>query len=165
MPASGLLLSQPLAELLGAKPGDTLRVEVQEGRRPTLDAVLAGTITDFSGVGAYMEIGALRRLLAGGRHRQRGTRNGGQASWDEFPRAGEGVAANRVLAITEASRKSFSKTTGQMMGTIQAIYFTFAVIVAFGVVYNSARIALSERNRDLATLRVIGFSHGKSPQF
>jgi putative ABC transport system permease protein len=46
-----------------------------------------------------------------------------------------------------------------MMGTVQAIYFGFAVIVAFGVVYNGARIALSERSRDLATLRVVGFTH------
>jgi putative ABC transport system permease protein len=46
-----------------------------------------------------------------------------------------------------------------MIGLIQRLYFTFAIVVAFGVVYNSARIALSERSRDLATLRVIGFTH------
>ena len=55
-------------------------------------------------------------------------------------------------------RASFKKSTGEMIGMIQRIYFTFAIIVSFGVVYNSARIALSERSRDLATLRVIGFT-------
>jgi putative ABC transport system permease protein len=40
---------------------------------------------------------------------------------------------------------------------IRKLYFALAVIVAFGVVYNSARIALSERSRELATLRVVGF--------
>lgn len=159
MPISGVLLSQKLAELLGVKPGDTLRVEVQEGRQPALDTVVAGTITDFSGLGAYMEIGALRRLL-----REDATVNGAHATvdrarWDEFlarvkesPRIGS-------LNITEASRKIFSEKTGRMMDQMQVIYFTFAIIVAVGVVYNSARIALSERSRDLATLRVIGFSH------
>ena len=45
-----------------------------------------------------------------------------------------------------------------MIGMITTIYFSFAIIVSFGVVYNSARIALSERSRDLATLRVMGFT-------
>jgi putative ABC transport system permease protein len=49
-----------------------------------------------------------------------------------------------------------------MMGTVQAIYFGFAVVVAFGIVYNGARIALSERSRDLATLRVVGFTRGEA---
>jgi putative ABC transport system permease protein len=69
----------------------------------------------------------------------------------EAPRIGS-------LALTAASRESFKKTTGEMMGVVQGVYFAFAIIVAFGVVYNGARIALSERSRDLATLRVIGFS-------
>ena len=50
---------------------------------------------------------------------------------------------------------------GNMMGVVQSVYFSFAVIVAVGVVHNSARIALSERTRDLATLRVLGFSQGE----
>ena len=60
--------------------------------------------------------------------------------------------------IKESVRASFKKSTGEMIGMITTIYFTFAIIVSFGVVYNSARIALSERSRDLATLRVIGFT-------
>jgi putative ABC transport system permease protein len=56
-------------------------------------------------------------------------------------------------------RDSFRKTTAETINLVQGLYFIFSVVVAFGVVYNSARIALSERSRDLATLRVIGFSH------
>ena len=56
-------------------------------------------------------------------------------------------------------RGSFKKSTGEMIGMITTIYFSFAIIVSFGVVYNSARISLSERSRDLATLRVMGFTH------
>lgn len=159
LPMSGLLLSDKLAELLDVKPGETMHVEVQEGRRPVLDAVVAGTIQDFSGVGAYMEIGALRRLL-----REGNTVSGAhlaidRSHWDEFLAKAKEAPKIGSLIFTEASRKSFQETIGGMMNTIQAIYFSFAIIVAFGVVYNSARIALSERSRDLATLRVIGFSH------
>jgi putative ABC transport system permease protein len=159
IPPSGLLLSETLAGVLGASPGDTVRVEVQEGRRPAVEAVLAGTVTDFAGVGAYMEIGALRRLL-----REGGTVSGvhvtvDNAHWREFAARVKESPHVASLTTTEAALRSFRNTIGKMMSTIQGVYFTFAVIVAVGVVYNSARIALSERSRDLATLRVIGFTH------
>ncbi len=159
LPSDGLLLSAKLAEILGCKPGDTLRLEVQEGRRPVREAVVQGLITDYTGVAAYMEIEALRRLM-----REGGTVSGAHLSvdtahWKSF--LAEVKEAPRIasLGIKEAVRASFLKSTGDMIGTITAIYFTFAIIVSFGVVYNSARIALSERSRDLATLRVMGFSH------
>ncbi len=158
LPISGMLLSAQLAVMLDVKPGDEIEVEVQEGRRPTLRTTVAGTITDFAGVGAYMEIEALRKLMGEG-----GTINGAhvkvdQKYWDDF--VSEVKDSPRIASIitTATSRESFDETVGQMMDTMQYIYFLFAVIVAFGVVYNSARIALSERSRDLATLRVVGFT-------
>jgi putative ABC transport system permease protein len=44
------------------------------------------------------------------------------------------------------------------MGTSTGILIFFACVIAFGVVYNGARIALSERGRELASLRVLGFT-------
>jgi len=55
-------------------------------------------------------------------------------------------------------RQSFRQTTAQMMGMLTTLYLTMAVIVAFGVIYNNARISLAERARELATLRVIGMT-------
>ena len=158
LPLSGLLLSEKLAEMLGVVPGNRIRIEIQEGSRPVLEAVVAGTITDFSGVGAYMEIDALRRLL-----REGSTISGAhlaidRARWSDFLEAVKNTPRIGALSITAAARASFNETMGEMMGTIQGIYLSFAVIVAFGVVYNGARIALSERSRDLATLRVVGFT-------
>lgn len=71
---------------------------------------------------------------------------------------GENGPQYRGVNITSALKQSFRKTTAESISLIQGIYFTFSVIVAFGVVYNSARISLSERGRDLATLRVVGFT-------
>ncbi len=158
LPAEGLLLSAKLAEVLGARPGDTLQLEVMEGRRPVREAVVEGIITDYTGVAAYMEIGALRRLL-----REGDTISGAHLAvdagrWPEFFAKVKEAPRLASLGLKEAARRSFLKSTGDMIGTITAIYFSFAIIVSFGVVYNSARIALSERSRDLATLRVIGFS-------
>jgi putative ABC transport system permease protein len=158
LPSDGLLMSAKLAEILGAKVGDRIILEVQEGRRPRLEATLQGTITDYAGVAAYMEIGALQRLM-----REGGTVSGAYLSvdtnrWNDF--LAEVKEAPRIagMSIKEAVRASFKKSTADMIGMITGIYYTFAIIVSFGVVYNSARIALSERSRDLATLRVIGFT-------
>jgi putative ABC transport system permease protein len=38
-------------------------------------------------------------------------------------------------------------------------YVVFAALIAMGVIYNSARISLSERARELASLRVLGFTN------
>ena len=159
LPPDGLLVSAKLAEILGAKPGDRISLEIQEGRRPTVEATIEGLITDYTGIIAVMEINALHRLL-----REGGSISGAHLAVDaaEWPRFLDEVKnAPRIgsVGIKEASRASFRKTTAESIGLIQTLYFSFATVVAFGVVYNSARIALSERSRDLATLRVIGFTH------
>lgn len=158
LPLSGVLLSSQLAETLGVQPGNTLRVEVQEGRRPVLETVVVGTITDFAGVGAYMDIDVLRNLMREGRTVSGAYLAVDDAHWDEFlarvkesPRIGS-------ITTTRAARESYDKMMGEMMGITQAVFFFFAIVMAFGVIYNGARIALSERTRDLATLRVLGFT-------
>ncbi len=158
LPADGLLVSAKLAEILGAKPGDRLLIEIQEGRRPVREAVIQATITDYAGVAAYMEIGALRRLMLEGGVVSGAHLSVDAARWPAFLERVKEAPAIAGLTIKEALRASFRKSTGEMIGMITTIYFTFAIIVSFGVVYNSARISLSERSRDLATLRVMGFT-------
>jgi putative ABC transport system permease protein len=158
-PLTGLLLSAKLAEILEARAGDTVRVEIQEGRRPVLEANIAGTITDFAGVGAYMDIDALRRLLREGRTISGAPLTVDPLRWDDFLLKVKEAPRIGSLTRTAAARESFNQTSGAMMNIMQAIYFFFAIIVSFGVVYNGARIALSERTRELATLRVVGFTH------
>ena len=76
----------------------------------------------------------------------------------EFLRALKGIPRVSWVAIKESLRENFRQTTAASIGLIQMIYLVFAIVVAFGVVYNNARISLAERARELATLRVIGFS-------
>jgi putative ABC transport system permease protein len=158
LPLSGLLLSEKLAEVLDLRPGDPVRIEIQEGRRPVLQTFVAGTITDFAGVGAYMDFNALGRLMGEER-----TVSGAHLTLDAARRSAflDEVADIPAIAgtvFTSSARQSFQLAMGDMMGIVQLVYFGFAVIVSCGVVYNGARIALSERTRDLATLRVLGFS-------
>ncbi len=157
MPADGLLMSEKLAEVLGARIGDEVTVEVLEGHRPVVNVPIRGLVTDFAGVGAYMDIGALRRILKEG-----DTVNGAYLAldhkhWDRFMREVKDTPRAAFVMVKRDQLAAFRKTTGRSIGIIRKLYFVLATIVAFGVVYNSARIALSERSRELATLRVVGF--------
>jgi putative ABC transport system permease protein len=158
MPEEGLLMSEMLAKVIGARIGDEVEVEVLEGRRPVLNIPICGLITDFAGVAAYMDISALRRAMKEG-----DTVNGAylaldHSRWDEFMRELKDTPAAAVVMVKRDQLAAFRDTTGKSIGIIRKLYFVLATIVAFGVVYNSARIALSERSRELATLRVVGFS-------
>lgn len=158
LPDHGLVMSAKLAEVLGAKVGDAVRISVLEGRRPQRSIPISGLLEDYSGVAAYMDLAALRRLMQEG-----DTINGAYltmdtSKWDSFMRSVKSTPRISVLMVKNDQLASFRKTTGESIGILRTLYFTLAVIVAFGVVYNSARIALSERTRDLATLRVVGFS-------
>ncbi len=157
-PAQGVVLSRVLAEALGVGPGDEVMLRVLEGRRVERMVRVAGLAEDFAGIAAYMRLDVLNRLLGEGDRISGAHVTVAAARWPEFLRAvKETPAAGRVV-IKEAMRRSFRETTAQSIGLIQTIYLVFATTVAFGIVYNSARIGLSERQRELATLRVLGFS-------
>ncbi|HTL15827.1 MAG TPA: FtsX-like permease family protein, partial [Patescibacteria group bacterium] len=158
LPPDGLVISAKLAEVLGAKVGDSLTVDVLEGKRPTRMVRLAGLAQDFAGVAAYMDMRALNRLLDEGDVVTGANFRLDQARRPDFLRALKGIPRVSWVAIKESLRENFRQTTAASIGLIQMIYLVFAMVVAFGVVYNNARISLAERARELATLRVIGFS-------
>jgi putative ABC transport system permease protein len=161
VPPSGLAISSKLAEVLEAAPGDYLQIEVLEGRRPVHTIRLESLVTDYAGLNAYMGIDAVHALLqedatVSGAHLHVDT-----LLWESLFTRIKNTPAISALRLKEATRTSFKQTTAESINLLQTLYFSFAVVVAFGVVYNSARIALSERSRDLATLRVLGFTHGE----
>jgi putative ABC transport system permease protein len=161
MPAEGVVLTDYLADLLGVRPGDKVTVEVLEGSRPVRDVPVAGLVGEYFGVNAYMELDALNRLLGEGNaisgaflSADREDRGKVYDALREMPRVAGTV-------VREDAIRSFYETMG---GTL--LLFTFVITllassIAFGVVYNSARIALSERSRELASLRVLGFTRGE----
>ncbi len=159
VPPEGLLISRKLAEMLEIQPGESLIMEIQEGRRPRREATVHGLITDYAGLSAYMDIDALRRLMQEGATVSGAHVAVDKSQWNAFLHEVKDVPRIGNIGITSALQQSFRQTTAESINLIQGIYFTFSVIVAFGVVYNSARIALSERSRDLATLRVVGFTN------
>jgi putative ABC transport system permease protein len=157
----GLLMTDRLADKLGLRVGDTVTVEVREGRRPVRQVVLERTVRDMMGLNAFMERQALNRLLG----------DGDVASL--FSIAVERGMAQQVLQATQAMPRvagAFSKDT--MLRNMQevsarnilimsTILTAFAGVIAVGVVYNNARIALAERSWELASLRVLGFTRAE----
>ncbi len=157
-PTDGVILSAKLATVLGAKVGDTLLLEALEGRRPVAAVKLRALAEDFTGIAAYMELHALNRFLGEGDVITGATIGLDMSRRTEFLAALREIPRVATVAIKETMRQSFRETTAKSMGLIQSVYLTFAVIVAFGVIYNNARISLAERARELATLRVVGMT-------
>jgi len=155
---NGLIVSAKLASVLGAKVGDLLVVEGLMGRRPVQAIPLVGLAEDFTGIAAYMDRQAMNRFLGEGDIITGASFTIDMARRAEFLRAIKDVPRISWISIKESLRQSFRQTTAQMMGMLTTLYLTMAVIVAFGVIYNNARISLAERARELATLRVIGMT-------
>ncbi|MDY0149494.1 MAG: FtsX-like permease family protein [Kiritimatiellia bacterium] len=161
LPPEGLLLSDKLAELLDVGAGDRVTVEVLEGARPVRQMPVAGIVTEFAGVTAYMQLSALNRLS-----REGNSLSGAFLAVD--PDQQDALFASlkatpRVagVSVKEAAIASFRKTMQSSMLQMRLFMIFFSCIIAFGVVYNSARISLAERSRELATLRIIGFTRAE----
>jgi len=158
LPAHGLVVSEKLAEVLGARLGDSITMESLEGKRLVRTLPIVALSDDLSGIGAYMDRLALNQLLEEGEIITGASMTVDNAQRATFLRELKGIPRVSWVAIKESLRENFRNTTGASINVIQGIYLTFATVVAFGVVYNNARISLAERARELATLRVIGFS-------
>jgi putative ABC transport system permease protein len=160
-PADGLLMTDRLAAKLGLRPGDPVRVEVIEGRQRTLQLRLAGTVNEMMGLNAYLDRRALNRLLgesdvATGYSLalERGAEPLALAALRGVP----GVAGTFSKATLERNMSEVSARNIRVMSSIMTV---FAVVIAVGVVYNNARIALAERTWELASLRVLGFTRAE----
>jgi putative ABC transport system permease protein len=158
LPLSGVVLTTKLAEILGVHPGDAIAAEVLEGSRPMRSIPIAGLVDELIGVSAYMDIHALNQLM-----RESNTVSGAYLAVDPLQLDRLNTLLKRTPAVAGVSLRAtaiarFEETISGSMGIFTTVLVIFACIIAFGVVYNAARIALSERDRELATLRVIGFT-------
>ncbi len=161
LPERGIVVSAKLASILRVRPGEEIVARVLEGRERELRVPIVGLAEDFAGMAAYMEIQALNRLLLEGDRITGAHVVVDKAQWAAFLAAVKETPRIAGCVIKDSLRDGFRKTTAESIGLLQKIYLTFATIVAFGIIYNSARISLSERARELATLRVLGFSRGE----
>jgi len=161
LPEDGLLLTTKLAEILAVAPGDRLTVEVLEGARPTREVVVAGTVDELVGLSAYMNRTALAALMREGETVSGAMLRVDGAREAELFRLLRRLPAVAGVNVRRTAITSFEETLAQSMMIFTSIIVAFSCILAFAVVYNAARIALSERGRELASLRVLGFTRGE----
>ncbi len=162
LPESGLAISSLLAEILGARVGDIVEVDLLEGQRRTVSLAVSTLVEDYFGIKGMMDADALSRLM-----REAPGVNSVNVSLDASKLdllydVIKGMPTAAGVALQGVALANFRQTLALTIMTMATIYTSLAAIIAFGVVYNSARISLSERARELASLRVLGFTRGET---
>ncbi|BCN93168.1 permease [Thiomicrorhabdus immobilis] len=157
IPEQGVIITDYLSEQLHIQPGDILTIQVLEGNRPMLQVPVIGTAKEYLGLNVYMQRNTLNRLLKEG-----DVISGAYLKVDEKyqkPVYNELKNMPRIAGVVEqkSAIEGFYETMDDTILFFSFISTLLGGSIAFGVVYNSMRIALSERNRELASLRVLGF--------
>jgi putative ABC transport system permease protein len=161
LPETGLAVSSWLAQLLDVHAGDFAEIDLLEGQRRTVSLPVTALVEDYFGIQGMMDSEALTRLM-----REAPAVNSVNVSFDANARERFYDAIKRLpmvsaTALQRLSLANFREEMAVIVNTMANIYTGLAAVIAFGVVYNSARISLSERARELASLRVLGFTRGE----
>ena len=161
LPPAGLVLSLKLAEVLDAQVGDEILVEVLDGRRRTELVPVSGIVEEYMGTSAYMEIDALRRMAGEGDTLTGAFLKVYPSMTDALYARLKDIPAVAGVGLKRTSINSFNKTLGETFYVMIFFNLLFSGVIAGGVVYNAARVSFSERSRELASLRVLGFTRGE----
>ncbi|WP_395374231.1 ABC transporter permease [Marinicella sp. W31] len=162
VPESGLVMARKLAEKLDVKIGDSIWVETMEGQQTSADVPVVDIIETYLGMSAFMNIAAVEEL-----QRESPGLRFANLLIDEVDEAALYKALKNTpkvsaVMVKKAAIDAFYDTLVENVMVFITIFTFLAMVLGFGVVYNSTRIALSERGRELATLRVLGFSQGET---
>ena len=161
LPRDGLVLSAKLAEVLDVGVGETLEVQLLEGARAVRPVVVEALVDEYLGTAAYMNITALQRFLREGRTISGAALLSDKSEPSELYRRIKETPAIAGVSSKRAAIENFRGTIAHNMNVMIFFNVLFSSVIAFGVVYNAARISLSERSRELASLRVLGFTRAE----
>jgi len=161
LPPDGLVLTEMLADLLGVTVGDTILVDVHEGDRKSHELTVTKLTNEVFGLQGHMTMRAMDRFLG-----QAHVVNMALLWVDPLHMQDVQARLQDMPAVASAARKAhaveqFEEQSVDMMLTMTMIMTLFGATIAIGVVYNNARVALSMRERDLASLRVLGYTRGE----
>lgn len=160
-PEGGIVLSERLAVRLGAAPGDLVEVAFLGNRRETHVVPVAGLANQYIGLGAFMDYATVNRLFRQAPRITTANLLIDEAQEDALhARLKEMPALSGTIMLTE-SRRSFEDTIAENVVIMNTIYATIAILITLGVAYNGARVQLSERARELASLRILGFTRAE----
>jgi putative ABC transport system permease protein len=165
IPPDGVLLTDRLAQRLGVGVGERIRIDVLSGKRRRADVTVFGTVRDLIGLSVYMDRRALTHLTGeGDTVSSIAVRLDGGGDEALFARL-KSYPRVATVASKAAMLANFRQTSARNVLFFTTIITAFASLIAIGVVYNNARIALQERMWELASLRVLGFTRGEVSTF
>jgi len=158
LPGEGVVLSRKLAEILEVHVGETVVTEIREGDRAVRELLVADVIDDSFGLMAYMRLSTLQSFLREEAVVTQGLMRIDPLALDDIQNRLKEMPAVQSVLRKQTIIDMFHKQSADIMIAMTAIMTLFAAVIAVGVVYNNARVALSMRARDLGSLRVLGFS-------
>lgn len=161
MPPGGILLSERLADKLHVGFGDTIEVEFLSGKRGTYDLTVEGLVTQYFGLGAYVDLEYLNHLFQQSPRISVANVTLDETRLDELHAAITDTPALTGTVMMVQTRRAFQDTLRRNVAIMTTVYVTIAVLISVGVAYNGARVQLSERARELASLRILGFSNAQ----
>ena len=161
-PAHGaVLLTERLARKLEVRPGDTILIELTEGRRRSAEVPVAGTVHELSGMNVWMRLDDLNRLAGEGALVSAAALRIDKRDENALLRELKAIPVLASVIVKSTLLDTFRATTARNLLFFTSVLSAFAAIIAVGVVYNNARIQLAERACELASLRVLGFTRGE----
>ena len=143
LPPEGIALSKKLADILHIQPGELLTLEVLEGARPTRQVQVSGIFDELIGLSAYMDMGALNRLMRAATTVSGAYRMIDAQQQQQLYQQLKQTPAVASVSLRETVIQQFEEIIGQSMGGFNQVLVGFASIIAFGVVYNATRMAFS----------------------
>jgi putative ABC transport system permease protein len=161
VPADGVVLTKALADVLGLRVGDRPNIELRDGARRRVNPLIVGLVDEALGLQIYakealvqsleQDLGAVSSVLL-------------QVDREAVPEVESRLKRSPlVLDVSDfgADVRRMLDMNASIINVWTFVSVLLASAVIFGVVYNNARIALSARSRDLASLRVLGFSRAE----
>ncbi len=165
LPPHGVMLTETLADILGVTHGETVSLIFLNRGRETVEVPVSAITQGYFGLGAFIDLDTLNTLL-----HQENLVSGVNISFDSAQRSGllatlKQTPATRFIVFQKLVQQRFKETIAENITIMMTVYVSLAGIVAFGVIYNFARVSLSEQGRELASLRVIGFTRAEVSSF
>ncbi len=160
-PGDGIVMERRLAQHLDARPGDVIEVEFLQHDNIRHRVAVTGVVSTYFGLGAYMDQDKLAALMGQAPRISMANVMLDESQETALYHAVKNAPAIAGITVMRNMREGFDKTMAESANISVVIFSIVASIIAVGVVYNSARIQLSERARELASLRILGFTRGE----
>lgn len=158
---SSLLFSKELANRLHVSVGDPVIIEVLQGKRPTFTYRVSGLVNDYIGINAYMNLDKLNRILDEGQILSGANLLIDKSSFEKMLNKLKSYPKVATVRMKSTLIRVFNETFSRQVLLFTSFFAGFSMLMAVGIVYNAARIALAERSWELASLRVLGFTYAE----